>query len=92
MFSISDILSMGKDSYGQEATEAWEREISKGGSPKLKFPVQATSENLEPVDFNFSEPTVVDPVGKKEQKGGNSAKEVDLTRNSKRKKSKPKLF
>lgn len=87
-----DFLLMNDPKINIDRTEDWENEIEKRESPKIKFPVVATSENLEKFVEDFRDPQIQTP---REKKNINSEKKVfvvDLDKKKKIKKGKPKLF
>lgn len=89
----SDILLMS-DLFGKKGSiEDWEAELEREKAPKLKFPISATSENLDEFETEFTDPEVPEVKERVEKRVNETPKIVELGKKGRKNKNdKPKLF
>jgi len=87
-----DILLMSDPNFKRDYTDEWEAEIERQKGPKIKFPIKATAENIDPYTTDFPDPKIPAIKEKKKERKTDQPRTVELTKSKRKNNSKNKLF
>ena len=93
MHSTLDILLTDDPSSGVDKTGEWESQCDDRTSPRMKFPLKLTADEVLKLDVDFKDPAVSEPALKtKKEKEKDRVKVVTLQTKKTKDKDKNKLF